>query len=507
MGIFLLIWILDSVLMMLRLTEQEVLDRFMSVYFMNNLSFKYYRNVLLPQIGIGLLAFSAYVIVTRLLIPFLTRIDLKGRTSSIIWRLFLWMGMVFMCSWLLALGANLITWYAHPWLFNYGYFQLLGLFGYNDHPLQHGFFGWWNATKLVVNYTAFFGLVHLLIRYFDRPGPKRAYRVLIVNQCTMFALIYFSVMVLVGVLTGWTNSLRFIGNWFVPAIFALFMVNTYRIFPRNQSGSFWEKSMLVQLLLYSVVCTFPLFMIAGFGVSSMANVGFFVCLGVQWLITTPVSWQLFRQRKDRILQLRGVEQALVQTKADLQLLRSQINPHFLFNALNTLYGTALRENAPDAAAGIQKLGDMMRFMLHDNHLDAIPLDREVEYLRNYIDLQKLRIQTQPDIQIVHDIQTERCPLSIAPMLLIPFVENAFKHGISLRRPSWIQIQLACEEGVIHFTVRNSVHPHQAGDPEQQQSGIGLQNVRERLQLVYPEKHALQITDNGREFAINLTIQA
>ncbi len=479
----------------------------MDVYRSHGIHFKYYKNVLFPQIAIGLLAYLAYLLIAWLIIPLFTAIDWKGSTAAILRKVFSGIAVLLLISWLLALGVNLITWYAHPWWFNYGHFQALALFGYNDHPMDNLSFGWWNAVKLVANYTAFFLLIRLLIRYLDRPGPKRAYRVLIVNQCTMFALIYFSVMVLVGILTGWTNSLRFIGNWFVPAIFALFMVNTYRVFPRNQSGSFWEKKMLVHLLLYSVVCTFPLFMIAGFGVSSMANVGFFVCLGVQWMITIPVSWYLFNQRKDRILQLRGVEKALVQTKADLQLLRSQINPHFLFNALNTLYGTALRENASDAAAGIQKLGDMMRFMLHDNHLDAIPLEREVEYLQNYIDLQKLRIQTQPDIQITHDIQTERCPLSIAPMLLIPFVENAFKHGISLRNPSWIRIALACEEGVIRFTVSNSVHPHQPGDPEQQHSGIGLQNVRERLALVYPGKHSLQITDDGQEFAIALTIQA
>jgi two-component system LytT family sensor kinase len=167
---------------------------------------------------------------------------------------------------------------------------------------------------------------------------------------------------------------------------------------------------------------------------------------------------LYQQRKDKILQLRGAEKALTKSKADLQFLRSQINPHFLFNILNTLYGTALREQAKDTAAGVQKLGDMMRFMLRDNHLDFIPMNSEVSYLKNYISLQKLRVEPDADIMIEENISDDKYGHLIAPMLLIPFVENAFKHGINPLDRSWIKINLSCDRQQIYFEVRNSVFP-------------------------------------------------
>jgi LytS/YehU family sensor histidine kinase len=187
--------------------------------------------------------------------------------------------------------------------------------------------------------------------------------------------------------------------------------------------------------------------------------------------------------------------------AELRLLQSQLNPHFLFNVLNTLYGTALHEHANRTAGGIQQLGDMMRFMLHDNNLNAIPLKKEIAYLRNYIDLQKLRIQSSVDIEIHDDIYADRSELTIAPMLLIPFVENAFKHGISLNAKSSVMISLKDEGAQLTFEVKNTRHSRRHADPEKHQSGVGLKNVRERLKLLYPGKHKFSIAESDHEFAI------
>src|SRR5690606_35698930 len=144
--------------------------------------------------------------------------------------------------------------------------------------------------------------------------------------------------------------------------------------------------------------------------------------------------------------------------AGLDFLRSQINPHFLFNALNTLYASALIEGADKTADGIQKLGDMMRFMLHENELPTIQLSREIDYLRNYLDLQMLRFGSQTNLEIEINIQDGACQGEIAPMLLIPFVENAFKHGISTKEKSWIRLNLRCIAGSVHLDLVNSVHP-------------------------------------------------
>ncbi len=206
------------------------------------------------------------------------------------------------------------------------------------------------------------------------------------------------------------------------------------------------------------------------------------------------------------------EKTVLQTQvsaksAELSSLRAQINPHFLFNALNSLYATALKENSEKTADGIQKLGDMMRFMLQENNHDRIPLDKEIEYLHNYIDIQRLRVDETHPIDIRVTIQQPNREIYIAPMLLTPFVENAFKHGISLRSPSWIFITLTLDATTLYFKVHNSRHPRPAEstDPERTRSGVGLDNVRKRLQLIYPGRHTLDIQQSEQDYFVSLTL--
>lgn len=203
--------------------------------------------------------------------------------------------------------------------------------------------------------------------------------------------------------------------------------------------------------------------------------------------------------------------AVSQKSAELSNLRSQINPHFLFNALNTLFSVSLKENAEQTADGIQKLGDMMRFMLNENHQDRIPLSKEIEYLNNYIDIQRMRIDENHDIEIKINIQTGGEPHSereiyIAPMLLNPFVENAFKHGISFRNPSWIYITLTLDAQKLYFKVHNSLHPKNEIDYlESENNGIGLENVKKRLELIYPNRHTLDIQASDNDYFVSLIL--
>ncbi|MBC9930253.1 histidine kinase [Chitinophaga qingshengii] len=222
-------------------------------------------------------------------------------------------------------------------------------------------------------------------------------------------------------------------------------------------------------------------------------------------LVLPLTWFLYQSRQKQLVMVKNLKTALGHSTANMDFLRAQINPHFLFNALNTLYGTALQEEAPRTSEGIQKLGDMMRFMLHDNHLAKIPLDKEVAYLQNYIDLQRLRVMSSPDILIEVNIDESQCEHEIAPMLLIPFVENAFKHGISLRNRSRIVISLSCNAEQLFFDVVNTVHQRPENDPERDSMGIGLNNVRERLALLYPNRHELSIRHTANEFFVHLTI--
>jgi LytS/YehU family sensor histidine kinase len=151
------------------------------------------------------------------------------------------------------------------------------------------------------------------------------------------------------------------------------------------------------------------------------------------------------------------------------------------------------------------LGDMMRFMLQENNLDAIPMEKELGYLRNYIALQKMRIPVNANIVVEDNIEEARCKRQIAPMLLIPFVENAFKHGIRFEKKSWVSIDLNCEKDRIVFEVRNSLHPGKADNMEKDHSGIGLGNVKERLRILYPDQYSLKLAETETEFVATLII--
>ena len=148
----------------------------------------------------------------------------------------------------------------------------------------------------------------------------------------------------------------------------------------------------------------------------------------------------------------------------------------------------------------------MRFMLQENMQDKISLAREIDYLNNYISLQKLRTDSNPNISIETQIQDQENTFRIAPMLLIPFVENAFKHGISFREPSHIKILLEIKEKTLFFDVYNLKHNRKENDPEKDKSGIGLENVRQRLELLYPGDHELTIRNTEKDFFVHLTIQ-
>ena len=345
----------------------------------------------------------------------------------------------------------------------------------------------------------------VIIHVIEISGSRRAFRVLISNQVSLFLVIYLSVAFLI-LSFGFFNMVSFSIVYFcwIPPVLLVFLSNIYWLFPLKGDNPIFSSRIILRLLASTFLYTIPFVIFIG-------KPGFFIvalplCWAFQLLIVTPISWLVYQQRKDKILQLRGVEKALVKSKADLQFLRSQINPHFLFNVLNTLYGTALQENAERTAGGIQKLGDMMRFMLHENNLDFIQMSKEIEYLKNYIALQKLRTQSSPEIIIEDNINEQNCNHKIAPMLLIPLVENAFKHGISLKEKSWIKINLECTEKKILFEVRNSMHPRQDNDPEKERSGIGFKNVLERLKLIYPGKHQISVNGDGKEFFVQLAIQ-
>lgn len=290
----------------------------------------------------------------------------------------------------------------------------------------------------------------------------------------------------------------------------LYCYSIYAVLPDIYKQSKPFKAYMKKIFLLVLLSTIPLFTILLFLIprhdSEIAFVASLFNIGFQLLFTAPLTWYVYKYRTTVDYEIKGLQSALGRSTADLNFLRSQINPHFLFNVLNTLYGTALQENAERTSEGIQKLGDMMRFMLRENLQEKISLTREIEYLNNYIGLQTLRTQSSPDIQIHTEIEEHTGILQIAPMLLIPFIENSFKHGISLKEPSNIRISLVCKDKTLYFDISNSIHPKPLNDPEKDNNGIGLNNVQQRLRLLYPGKHELSILESGKEFFVHLTIQ-
>ncbi len=239
---------------------------------------------------------------------------------------------------------------------------------------------------------------------------------------------------------------------------------------------------------------------------------FFIAMGgitmsTLLLVLAPAQWFLFRRMVRGNEQLLALRKELGQTEASLTLLQSQINPHFLFNALNTLYGLAIYEKAGRTSEAIEKLGGMMRFLLTECLQDKIALASDIAYLQNYISLARLRTDADSKLSIQCDVQQDvDASTQIAPMLLIPFVENAFKHGISLRDPSQIRISLQVKSSTLRFDVFNTRHERSEGDPERHGNGIGLLNVKRRLQLIYPGRHELVVRETKHEHFVHLTIQ-
>jgi sensor histidine kinase YesM len=316
---------------------------------------------------------------------------------------------------------------------------------------------------------------------------------------SMFVLIIFETAK--EIILGW--------GIIAPVGILLYSYSFYSLIPKSlrKQKAFLRYMLRVMLLL--VIFLFPVFLLAVLSTGDEETASGIAAFNFafQLLVTAPLSWLLYKRYLKGNEEIQVLQTELGRSHANLDFLRSQINPHFLFNAMNTLYGTAIQENAERTAEGIQKLSDMMRFMLQENMQEKISLSREIEYLENYISLQKLRTDTTPGIQIQTDIQETETFLQIAPMLLIPFVENAFKHGISFREPSHIKIALEIKDGILYFDVNNSRHSRQEeNDPEKDKSGIGLENVKQRLQLLYPQKHQLLIRETAKEFFVHLVLQ-
>lgn len=188
-------------------------------------------------------------------------------------------------------------------------------------------------------------------------------------------------------------------------------------------------------------------------------------------------------------------------KSELSFLRSQISPHFMFNVLNSIVSLSRRKPQMVEPVVI-KLSELMRYMLYESDDAKVSLQREYKYLQSYIELQKIRFGDDVEVKFEHGLITE--DKSIEPMLLIPFVENAFKHGVGMIERPLIEVFLGVEDHKLVFMVRNKFN-HQFKETKDGSSGIGLNNVKRRLELLYPESHNLIISEQEDWYEVTLII--
>lgn len=187
-------------------------------------------------------------------------------------------------------------------------------------------------------------------------------------------------------------------------------------------------------------------------------------------------------------------------KAELALYKVQINPHFLFNTLNTLYGLMLTDIGRAETAFMQFM-DMLKYMYTSAEKDKVPLQAEIDYIRKYIELQKNRMNEHTRVHFSFESRNENPDLMIAPMILITFVENAFKYGVSSHEDTDIYVTVGIDGTCFRFSTQNSI----ISLPEKEKSGYGIANCRKRLELLYPDRYQLEITEQGDCYRVTLIL--
>lgn len=209
-----------------------------------------------------------------------------------------------------------------------------------------------------------------------------------------------------------------------------------------------------------------------------------IYLSIEWYKERISRFELMKERK----------------QGEIDLLKSQVNPHFLMNTLNNLY-SLVYQGSSNASDAVLKLSDLMRYMLYDTQTEFVSLENEIKYLKSFIELQMLRFTNKELVKF--EIDGDPTGKLIAPMLLVPFVENAFKHGNKSNAGQGISIRMIIEDKRMTFEIENLKSSQTV--EKVAESGIGLNNIKKRLEYQYPGRHDLRISDSPKKFEVRLTL--
>lgn len=324
-------------------------------------------------------------------------------------------------------------------------------------------------------------------------------------------LTFLAILVILQLQTGqYSVALALINETITVIVFAVVVyVNLLFLFPTYlKPGKYWTYlaalvgiaviftplELVIKYLLFSTREAIQIDLIDNMEAYFLGN---FLVGGVSSVGKIMTDW-IAENRKKQQAQNESMQ-------SELRFLKSQINPHFLFNTLNSLYALTLKKSdkAPDI---VIKLSEMMRYMLYECNEPQVPLRKEINYLKNYLDLERLR--QRDNIEITLEVTGSVTDQEVAPLLLIPFLENSFKHGINAAiQGGFVRAKLAVEERSLRFDLENSkgsVLPR-APDAARPSGGIGLKNVRRRLTLLYPDRHKLTVRETPSTYAIHLNL--
>jgi len=296
----------------------------------------------------------------------------------------------------------------------------------------------------------------------------------------------------------------------LPARMVLVYVSIYFLLPKfliKRKFVVFIISYLILLLIVSICIQRPIifFYVEPNYFPDWHSEGYFTItelmntiLDVNIAAVIPLGYSFFKfyynsQQRALALEKEKIEAELIQ-------LRNQVHPHFLFNTLNNLYALIIKKS-DTAEVAVLKLSKLMRYMLYEANVPKVSLKKEIAYLKNYVDLEKLRFETIIDISFNSELDKD---YQISPFLLIPFVENAFKHGTSMSKKSWIVINIFAKQKELVMQVENAKLTNN-NQQEELIGGIGFNNVKKRLNLLYSNKHSLHIEDNELSYEVILKL--
>lgn len=339
--------------------------------------------------------------------------------------------------------------------------------------MHHGPF----LLKYKLHHVFFWMLVYgvwFMLRVDDYPTETKAVKVTLIKVVELASMIYITNYVLIP-------QLLYKKKYFWFAILFIAIIFISSVLKMNILGRLLNSPQLInwsaniKKSLYDNIIPHFFLVIAGAAVKLMLDYG--------------------------TLQQRMVETAKEKAEAELNFLKSQINPHFVFNSLNSVYFLINKENA-EARGALHTFSEMLRYQLYEMNDDKIPIEKEIQYLKDYMDLQQLRKDEKYAVQF--NCAPEVKGFSIEPLLLIPFVENAFKHISHFNAATnFVRVEMFLAKRVFIFSVANSKEDLLT---TQKHEGIGLQNVKRRLELLYPGRYELKIDNTSTTFTIQLNLQ-